>query len=63
MKLPEEIGNLHNLQRLKLDNNQIQRLPKEIRKLYNLKLFHLQHNIIRKLPKELVHMKDIIKLY
>ncbi|EMM78569.1 leucine rich repeat protein [Leptospira santarosai str. 2000030832] len=42
--LPEEIGNLQNLQTLNLNNNQLTTLPKEIGKLQKLKWLDLSGN-------------------
>ena len=38
------IGDLENLKRLDLENNQIQEIPEEIGKLNNLKLLYLRNN-------------------
>jgi len=52
-ELPKEIGNLVNLIKLCLSNNQLTELPKEIGNLVNLTELDLGGNQLTELPKEL----------
>jgi Leucine-rich repeat (LRR) protein len=51
VSLPDEIGNLKNLQELNLENNQLKLLPPDIENLKNLKELHLENNELKLLPK------------
>jgi len=53
-ELPKEIGELKNLQRLSLDNNQLSELPKEIGELKNLQELTLANNPKLNIPQEIV---------
>ncbi|WP_420920192.1 leucine-rich repeat domain-containing protein, partial [Leptospira santarosai] len=62
--LPNEIGQLENLQYLNLENNQLKTLPNEIGRLQNLKVLNLGGNQLVTLPQEIVGLKhlQILKL-
>jgi len=57
--LPPEIGQLHNLERLKLDFNQLSALPPEISQLHNLKVLYLQFNQLNALPPEFAQLQNL----
>ena len=60
--LPDEIGNLENLQVLALENNKIKALPDSICKLKKLKTLFLHKNKLTKLPNGLSQLKELQKL-
>ena len=62
-KLPKEIENLNNLQRLSLWRNHLKALPREIGKLNNLQRLELGGNQLKALPKEIGNLKNLKKLY
>jgi len=51
--LPKEIGELCNLQKLYLRNNELKELPLEMRNLKRLQLLYIHDNQISELPIEL----------
>jgi internalin A len=50
-RLPEEIGNLQKLKRLKLNGNQLKTVPKPLSKLVNLLSLDISHNQLTSLPE------------
>ena len=62
-EIPKEIGNLINLEILRLGNNNIEKIPKELGDLINLKTIYLTGNKIRELPKELGNLINLKELY
>lgn len=61
--LPKEIGELQNLDGLKLRYNKFKTLPKEIGNLQNLGLLDLEKNKFKTLPKEIWNSKKLRVLY
>ncbi|MBC1218401.1 leucine-rich repeat domain-containing protein [Nostoc sp. UCD121] len=57
--LPEEIGQLTNLQILDLKRNQLSSLPPEIVQLTNLQTLNLSSNQLSSLPPEMVQLTNI----
>ena len=58
-ELPKEIGELKNLQRLSLANNQLSEYPKEIGELKNLQWLSLGNNQLSGLLKEIGELKNL----
>ncbi len=50
-ELPEEVGKLHNLERLSLSNNLLSNLPDTLINLKNLKCLHLTNNNFEEIPE------------
>ena len=61
--MPEEIGQLTNLQVLYLRSNQLTSLPKEIGQLTNLQILYLGSNQLTSLPKEIGQLTNLQILY
>ncbi|ALE38715.1 cytoplasmic membrane protein [Leptospira interrogans serovar Hardjo str. Norma] len=62
--LPEEVGELHNLEELSLSRNLLITLPKEIRRLQNLQVLNLSDNrpTFTVLPKEIGKLRNLKEL-
>jgi hypothetical protein len=60
--LPEDIGNLENLEELSLEHNQIQELPKSIGKLKKLRKLQLTDNNLTTLPAEFGDLTNLEEL-
>lgn len=61
--LPSEIGELTNLQRLYLMDNNLKALPKEVGLLSNLRTLDLRHNQLGTLPSEIGKLVNLRNLY
>lgn len=61
--LPAEIGNLTNLQILKLDNNRIEKLPDSFKFLTKLQSLSVKDNILYILPKCIFSLPELSELY
>ena len=61
--MPQEIGELTNLARLSLANNQLTEIPKTIGKLTNLKELYLHNNQLQALPTEIGQLKNLKELW
>jgi Leucine-rich repeat (LRR) protein len=57
--IPPEIGNLQNLQFLRLDLTNLKALPKEIGKLKNLKVLNISNTKIVSLPDEIGDLENL----
>ena len=60
--LPENIGNLKNLEVLELPSNAIETLPKSIGELENLRSIYLYNNELTSLPDEIGNLKNLEEL-
>ena len=60
--LPDEFGNLGNLQILNLDNNQLTALPDSIGNLGNLQYLSLNNNQFRALPDSIGNLENLQRL-
>ncbi|MGK7913230.1 MAG: COR domain-containing protein, partial [Synechococcus sp.] len=58
-----ELGQLANLTRLDLDNNQLSKVPKELGQLANLTVLFLYNNQLSKVPKELGQLTNLTELF
>lgn len=61
-KLPEEFGELRNLQILDISRNQIQELPNSFKYINSLEKLYLDHSCFIKFPKEIYSLKNLILL-
>lgn len=61
--LPQELGQLKNLEYLGITRNHIKKLPKEIGKLQNLKVLYCSDNHLKKLPKEIGDLQNLEELF
>ncbi|NGX49164.1 MAG: E3 ubiquitin-protein ligase sspH2 [Candidatus Anoxychlamydiales bacterium] len=61
--LPKEIGNLSNLQVLKLSRNNLTSIPKKIGNLAQLQLLDLSDNKLTSVPKEIGNLSNLQVLY
>jgi Leucine-rich repeat (LRR) protein len=61
-ELSESIGNLQNLQRLFLGNNNLNSLPESIGNLQNLKVLDLDNNNLSSLPKSIGNLQHLQRL-
>ena len=61
--LPKEIGNLTNLNMLRLDNNNLKTLPPQFGKLENLRTLYLNNNNLTKLPPQIGNLTKLLTLY
>ena len=55
--IPQELGQLINLEVLFLCNNNLTTIPKELGQLTNLKILDLWHNKLTTVPKEVTNLK------
>jgi len=62
-QIPEEIGNLQQLQKLNLSYNQLTEMPKEIGNLQQLQKLNLSYNQLTEMPKEIGNLQQLRKLY
>ena len=62
-ELPPEIGQLSNLTRLYLDNNQITEIPESIGQLSNLTRLHLRNNQITEIPEPIGQLSNLTQLH
>ncbi len=62
-KIPAEIGLLHNLKELDLDNNSIEDIPSTIGQLQQLQKLSLRANCLQSLPEELGQLQQLKKFY
>lgn len=60
--LPDEIGDLENLEKLYLGKNNIKRLPASIGKLKKLKILSAQYNLIDSLPDSIGELENLEQL-
>lgn len=60
--VPETMGNLHNLQALKLCDNLIEVLPASIARLTNLKSLLLHKNRLRHLPRDIITLQNLVEV-
>src|SRR4029077_15248297 len=60
-KLPEWLGQLHNLMSLDVSGNALKVLPDSIKNLRNLIFFHLDKNSIARIPSETI--QPLTQLY
>lgn len=58
-KIPEELKELKDLQRLYLNDNQLNEIPKELGELTNLRRLDLQNNQLTQIPKELGNLRSL----
>ena len=61
--LPPEIGQLQNLQKLRIGKNQLTALPPEIGQLQNLQRLYLENNQLTALPPEIGQLQNLQELY
>ena len=61
-ELPSEIGDLKELRRLGVSNNQLVSLPTSIQKLHQLEKLHLYDNRLTELPSEIGDLKELRRL-
>ncbi|HON18068.1 MAG TPA: leucine-rich repeat domain-containing protein [Salinivirgaceae bacterium] len=61
-EIPNEVGELIDLEHLDLSYNYIERIPPEIGKLTNLKSLLLLKNEIRQIPPEIGNLKNLVLL-
>ncbi|MCS5550736.1 MAG: leucine-rich repeat domain-containing protein, partial [Gammaproteobacteria bacterium] len=61
-KLPKEIGNLTNLTKIFLEENELTELPKEIGNLVNLTKLSISITQLSKLPKEIGNLVNLTEL-
>ena len=61
-ELPSEIGDLKELRRLYVSNNQLVSLPTSIQKLNQLEELHLLFNKLTELPSEIGDLKELRRL-
>ena len=60
--LPKEIGQLKNLTRLYVINNELEEVPEEIGHLRNLTHLNLNYNLLKELPKEIGNLRNLTQL-
>ncbi|UYP43759.1 hypothetical protein NEF87_000044 [Candidatus Lokiarchaeum ossiferum] len=63
IKIPENIGLLHNLKKLSISWNRLKALPPSICKLFNLVELKVDHNNITKLPDEIGAISCLEELF
>lgn len=63
VRLPPEIGRLHQLERLRLTQNSLTDLPNEVTRLQKLEILALGGNAFTKLPAALLKLRRLRQLY
>jgi Leucine-rich repeat (LRR) protein len=61
-ELPKNIGNLHHLISLRLEENKISHLPSSIAALERLRFLALDDNLLREIPREIGEMSQLEKI-
>ena len=61
--ISKEIGQLQNLRKLKLFNNELTSIPCEIGQLQNLQYLYLSYNKLKSIPKEIGQLQTLQYLY
>jgi internalin A len=63
MKVPEQLGQLKNLNELYLYGNQLTSVPEQLGQLKNLEVLDLSYNQLTSVPEQLGQLKNLTRLY